>query len=481
MRKVLLDELPKRNRKINWKKSIGCKIKFIYNDIEGEIKIVNYEVKEQKLYIKYLDTPIFEISTNGFQRCAFGDLLGIITNKFKIEIGQIFKDNKRDLIIIDRKYIKSPYKKNTFLKYYKYKCNKCGFECGGHYRNGENHEEHWIEESNLLQGKGCAVCCSPPQIVVQGINDIATTNPKLGNLLWDKNDKYKYTKNSNQKVNWKCPDCDEIIKNKKISNINKEGLSCPKCGDKLPYPEKFVFNFLQQLNIDFTYQYNPEWIKPKRYDFYFELNRQRYIVETDGDWHNKDNNISGQTKEDSKYIDDMKNKLAREHNIEVIRIDCKKSELEWIKEYILHSKLNNLFDLSKIDWLQCHKFACNNLVKKVCNLWNNEVYSTKKISEIMKLNRTTIIKYLKQGSKIWDWCDYDPKEESFKASRKSGKMNGKLVEIYKDGISLGKFESCAELERQSEELFGFKLLQSKISNVCNSKRKTHKGFTFKYI
>lgn len=37
------------------------------------------------------------------------------------------------------------------------------------------------------------------------------------------------------------------------------------------------------------------------------------------------------------------------------------------------------------------------------------------------------------------------------------------------------------IERQSEERFGTKLMQSAISRVCIEKLKHHKDFTFKYI
>lgn len=57
----------------------------------------------------------------------------------------------------------------------------------------------------------------------------------------------------------------------------------------------------------------------------------------------------------------------------------------------------------------------------------------------------------------------------------------KTVEVFKGSISLGIFESCAELERQSEERFGVKLLNSKISQVCLGKKSQYKGFAFKYI
>ena len=72
---------------------------------------------------------------------------------------------------------------------------------------------------------------------------------------------------------------------------------------------------------------------------------------------------------------------------------------------------------------------------------------------------------------------------------KSNKRNGenrakvlsKRVEISKDGQSLGIFESCAELSRQSKKLFGVKLLHQNISAVCRGKHDKHKGFTFRYI
>ena len=42
MRKVYLDNLPKDNRYyIDWKNSIDCKVKFVYDDIYGELKIIN--------------------------------------------------------------------------------------------------------------------------------------------------------------------------------------------------------------------------------------------------------------------------------------------------------------------------------------------------------------------------------------------------------------------------------------------------------
>ena len=52
MRKVFLDNLPKKNKNINWKLSVGHKVKFIYEDIEGSLKIIKYIIKNNHPYLE---------------------------------------------------------------------------------------------------------------------------------------------------------------------------------------------------------------------------------------------------------------------------------------------------------------------------------------------------------------------------------------------------------------------------------------------
>ncbi|MDC4245504.1 hypothetical protein [Clostridium perfringens] len=60
-------------------------------------------------------------------------------------------------------------------------------------------------------------------------------------------------------------------------------------------------------------------------------------------------------------------------------------------------------------------------------------------------------------------------------------ITSKKIEAIKNGKSLGIFSSCNELSRQSEKLFGVKLVSSSISRVCTGKKPQYKGFTFKYV
>ena len=214
---------------------------------------------------------------------------------------------------------------------------------------------------------------------------------------------------SNQKIWFKCPECGNE-KFMPVYMFTGQGISCNKCGDGISYPNKIGFNVLQQLGVNFVTEYSPNWIKPMRYDFYFQLNNQKYILEMDGDFHSKDNIMSGQTAKESKTIDDYKDKSAKEHNTQVIRIDSRNSELNYIKNNILDSKLFELFNLSIINWNDCSKYAMSNLAKIACDMWNIQNNNIHDIMESLKISKSASLKYLKQGSRL-GWCDYNPKEE----------------------------------------------------------------------
>ena len=476
IKELFLENLPTKRHAgvscIDWILSIGYKIRFIYDGLEGELEIINYNSKTKYLYIKYLNKEPFKIHTANFQKCKFGKLLGRITNEFKIEIGKNFKDNKRDITITSRELRKRSYDENRDWKYYKYVCNKCG-------------NEDWIEESGLLNNNGCNTC---------RIN----ASPKLGyNTIWNKSrwmvdlgvseeDAKNNASQSSNKIIVTCPDCRKE-KTMIISNIYKRHSIGCTCSDKISYPNKFAYSLLNQLNEIYKFdhlehEYSPEWIGKRKYDNYFIYNGKEYILEMDGKWHNEYNHLSGQTVEESKEIDDYKDKLAKEHEIKVIRIDCDyqfSNAFKLIKQNIILS-MPKTFDLTNIDWNKCEGFALSNLVKEACDLWNSGICNTKEIAKTMKLGRTSTIEYLKRGSLI-GWCNYDAKAEMKKTCAKNGLKNGKPVEIFKDGIPLGIFPSCSDLSRKSELLIGIKLKSDFISLVCNGKKRQYKGFTFKYI
>lgn len=475
MRKVFLDELPRwrfgkgqEDGFINWKECIGKKINFIYDDICGELEIIKYT--KGKLQLNYKNRTK-SIGLREFYTAQIGNILGVHTKDFKIEIGTELKDEKRDLTIIDRFYgIKN--KNKQVAKWYKYKCNKCGYD------------EGWVIESALLRGNGCSCCCHNPQVTIKGINDLATTHPWMIPYFVNIEDCYNHTYSSGDKVLMKCPDCGKIKDNKvKIYNLyNKKSIGC-SCGDGIKYPEKFMMEFLNQLGIKYTYQYMPEWIKPKRYDFYFELNNKKYIIETDGSFHKKDNTMSGQTKKESEFVDNEKDRLAIEHDIKVLRIKTYESDIEYIKNKILESNLNELFDLSNIDWIKCEEFALKNIVKEVCKYWSNKKENefTSDLEKYFKISRTSIITYLKKGTKIWNWCYYNAKEEKRRSDilvgEKSKNEKSNRIKAYLDGNLLEDCYSKSELVRVFKNKYNIKIDIRGINDSI-TKCKSYKGFTF---
>ena len=300
---------------------------------------------------------------------------------------------------------------------------------------------------------------------------IVDTAPWMIEYMCNKKDAKKYSKQSNQYIKAKCPNCG-YIKDISISNLYQYGFSCPNCSDGISYPNKFMFNLLRQLNIRFKNEITKkdkgfDWIGNYRYDFYFENNNKKYFVEMDGGYHIYD---------DVKIIDEIKDRLAQEHGINIIRINCmyhSLNRLNYIKENILLSELPKVlnFNENDVDWAKCHSYGISSLVIQTCKLWNNGVRNVNKISQIMSLSRLTIKRYLKECSEN-GMCDYDANY------RKKHVTCNREINVYKQNKFCGTFISFKELSEKSESLFGVYFVKSIISDCCHNKRLSYKGYTF---
>jgi len=326
-------------------------------------------------------------------------------NYFKLDIGQFLKDSKRNLIITGKEYRID--KNNKRLKWYKYKCNKCGWT------------EGWISEVKVLNCKQGCSCCQG-RTIVQGINDISTTAPWMIPYFQGGIEQAKqYTHSSHKKIIPICPYCGKL-KDKEIQICklySRKSIACI-CGDGFSYGHKYIYNILKQLNLKFKSNETLEWCKfynPYKgkecvgeYDFVLE--NDKLIIEVDGSLHRKNNPRSGMKKEESEFLDHEKDRLAEENGYYVIRIIYEDEKME-IKSYILNSKLVNIYDSSLVDWLECEDFASKNIVKLVCDYWKNERKcneNTESIGSIFGISGRTIRSYLNKGNKI-GWISYNSK------------------------------------------------------------------------
>ena len=472
----IITELPRYEEgtykgKINHLAMMGMELEVLY---EGEIytgvKILEYVKGSCSKFVVEYNERVSYIRCCHFIKGNFGGILGVRnrTKDFKVNVGDVFKDDKRDLTIVGREYKKG--KKGKSRKGYRYTCNMCGYE-------------GLIEEGHLLRGQGGCSCCAG-KTVVEGINSIWDTDRWLCDLGVSEEDAKTHTRSSSKKVIATCPRCGRT-KSVKINRIyTHKSIGCI-CGDGFSYGHKYIYNTLKQNNIDFQCNVTFDWCKFKDYkedkmrsgEYDFVLESIKIIIEIDGGFHREYNAMNGQTKEESQYIDEMKDKLAKEHGYEVIRIYYDDNNHE-IKKYILESDIINIVDVSNTDWLKCEEFALSNLVKEICQYWDNrrEGETTATLAEVFGLSRVTITDYLKKGAGL-GWCEYDAKEEMIK----NGKLNSKRVAMYKDGVFIMQECSVNELVRRVFSEMEIKISVGKVSAVCRGKQKHHKGYTFKYI
>ena len=329
------------------------------------------------------------------------------------------------------------------------------------------HEWEAVVASRTRGGSeaGCPVCNN--KIVLIGFNDMWTTNPEQAKMLLNKEDGYKYTETSGKRVDWKCLECENIIKDRQISTIYENGISCSRCSDGVSFPQKFVFNLLKEENVRLVPEKVFGWSQGKRYDFY--LPDHNWIIEVHGEQHYGKGFVSmgkhERTLEEEQENDRLKERLAKENGIEnYIIIDARKSTVEHIRGSILDSDIIKL--LSEIDFIRIGQLSSNSRVKTACDLWNSGIHSTVEIAEELGMNRKAIRKYLKRGVEI-GWCDYSKELARIPHSKKVGKASRKSVVQLSLEYKYIKKWSSVEDASLSVGISG-----SGISAVCNGRQKS---------
>lgn len=333
----------------------------------------------------------------------------------------------------------------------KFKCKKCN----GYFERPAR---------KTIEGSGCPICNGT--MVCEAINDIATTMPSIVKFFKDKNDSKKFTKGSNKSATFRCPDCG-YEKVEKVNEVCKNGyFSCPKCADGISYPNKFSRALLNMLPIkNIVYEYSPNWAKPYRYDNYFEYNGKQYILEMDGGFHFVKCYKSNLSLEETKQIDLLKDNLASEHNINMIRIDCKQSKKEYIIRNIQNSSLGDMFDLSNIDWNYCDIKASKSLVKQVCDYYNSfKKIKLKEIAKYFNISPSTVSSYLKRGTEM-GFCYYSSKHKK-----------PIILKIKNNSIYFSSLKECSEYMTNT---LNQNITTEKIKSLINRKE-LFQGYLLEY-
>ena len=304
-----------------------------------------------------------------------------------------------------------------------------------------------VKPDQLLQGKGCPVCSGRS----------VGPAPEYKNSIWaseykDFFSKYltqdqmqQFTPHSGKKIKITCPDCGNV-KEIIISDMCNRGFSC-MCQDGQSYPNKFVFNVLSQLNIDIISEYSPKWAKDKRYDIY--VREYNIIIENHGLQHYKECQF-GRTLEEEQRNDKYKYNVAIDNGIdEYITLDCRRSDMNWIKNSIMTSPLPKIFnfDESNIDWIGAAKYATSNLKKYAADLFNSG-YNINQIANILCKDSTSIRNWLKDTARI-GWCDYKSQD-------------------LRDPVYCVELNMCFDSMTSAHKLTGIRL--NSISNCCKGQQ-----------
>jgi len=251
--------------------------------------------------------------------------------------------------------------------------------------------------------------CNPKKvtnITIRGIDDLWTTDPDVAALLLNPEDGYTHGRGSGAVVDFKCPHCGKVVK-KSISVVVRSGFSCNYCGDGYSYPNKFMMGLLDKANIPFVPEYHfPN--TPYRYDFKFEYNGEKYLVEMDGAYGHGTSDTKSLTAEEQIEIDHKKDILAHEMGFKIIRIDCKytnahpDNRFKYVFSNIKSSELSFIIDLLTHEEILEVDMKSNNYSKflEFIDLWNEQERSYDYVMTKLHITKHTVLDYAKRAIEL---------------------------------------------------------------------------------
>ena len=438
-----------KNGTVSWKDSVGIIASFTLDNEIHQIEILNY-MDCNHIEVKIDDNYFKTVQTNEITNLSFEKLFYKPT--YHYNIGDIINSVE----ILEKTKTKHSKSEKYFQKAYKCRCLK-------------DENTFIISECDLNRGRGCPLCAN--KVVIRGVNDIATTNPEMIKYLKNKEDAYRYTAQSNKRIEVQCPICG-FVKTISICSFYSNGFSCDMCSDGISYSNKFAHELFSQLSnqyLKYEYEYSPDWAKRYLYDNYVQLlNNEEIIVEMDGAYHYIDKWGNNN--------DEEKDLLAKLHNINVIRIDCNYKKVaerfEYVKNNVIYA-LRNYFNLSYVDWNKCDLCGVSSLVVEVSEYYNNNPkVSIIDIAKYFNICVSTIRDYLCIGDRL-GLCKYIKYN-----SNRLPMVKSKPIAVYdKDGNLIGIYKSAKQIEINFVDL---KFSKSSVFRAAQN-NKPYKGYLFKFV
>lgn len=233
---------------------------------------------------------------------------------------------------------------------------------------------------------------------------IGDERPDLVRCLLNPEDATRYRIGSAAKVDWVCPNCHTIIRNKSVNKIVSRGIPCPICSDGVSKPTKITTSSLEQVGISYITEKTFAWSNKRFYDFY--LPQYNTIIEVHGSQHYGlgFKHLSGVTREDQVVNDFNKYKLAVSNGIEYYYIVNAKDTsarniVPQLQKIFKRLGVNRAIDISR-----CEQDAAKSNVVLAAQMWNNGKQSGE-ISQKLNVSHGTVVQYLHAASAA-GFCDY---------------------------------------------------------------------------
>ena len=198
-----------------------------------------------------------------------------------------------------------------------------------------------------------------------------------------------------------CMDCHYIYKTRE-----DKMSTCPICGKKSSYSERFVYSILKQANINFEPQKEFDWLPVRYYDTY--LPDYNAIIEIHGLQHYEPTGLKNR-----------QCKTTEEMHKQTIKADKLKYDTaisNGLNYYIVNaSNTDDLFeeakriltfiDFTNISEIECLRFANYKNIKQECELWN-QGFNTHDIANKLSEPLSTVQTRLRIGNES-GMCIYD--------------------------------------------------------------------------
>ena len=318
--------------------------------------------------------------------------------------------------------------------------------------------------------KGCTT-------VVTEENCVGTIYPHLKKYFVNEEDTRKYLPMSNVVVQLICPNCGQTKKMSIAGLVSGNGIACTSCGDGVSFGEKVFASILRQANVKYQREYSIDNGK-HRYDFF--LPEHSVIVEIHGMQHYSEEGRQGRrTLEEEQENDRVKEAMAIEYGIRhYVVIDARYSELEWIKNNVLNSKIPKILNFQEedIDWIEAESYGSTSLVREVCDYWNSHTTTPTEMQEVFSIKRNTIRNYLKRGAKL-GLCSYSVEEASKEARARAGQT--RRIPVKGTNLLTGEVVIFSGA-KEAEEVIG-KGRRLNISACCRGKSRASAGYSWEYI